>query len=252
MEHAGCARFRVPTQVRVSVAILVLACFFVFVLLGNSSAHASIGTFYYDHYGTFSDIKNGSITLCYDSEHTDVGIDGSIDDNTYIYDFKGKPTGVKSSNKRVLKATALYSYKTNNYYLDIRIKGTGKATLSYKFKNKKHKVKVTVVDYQYESPVAAFKIGSKSYLSKFKVFDFNTIKKNISGKKLTVKAAPGWKVKKITYQVINSAKGTGKTIKLKSGKIIPKKYKGSKYYREIIVMCENVSGGFCKAIALSA
>lgn len=125
----------------------------------------------------------------------------------------GKVTKAKSSNKKVI------SVEQHNYdgfhYVRITCKKAGKATVSYKFKGKKHKVEFTVI--KYKNPLKTFKVGKRNYTSLFKKGLYTTTEQGISGK-LKLKAAKGWKISKVQAWTGDSYK----LKKVKIGKKLPK------------------------------
>ena len=104
-------------------------------------------------------------------------------------DWNHPLTDVKVRNKRVVSIG-----EADLGTLELSFKRPGKTTVSYKWKGKVHKVKVKV--YRYKNPAKSFKVGSKELKSKFrKAYGYHASNDNITGKKLSVHAAKGWKLK---------------------------------------------------------
>lgn len=125
----------------------------------------------------------------------------------YIENFPegAKVTNVKSSNKKVLTASW---HADNATIVELKLKKAGKANVSFNLVNKgkttKFKTAVTVKKWQ--NPCASFKAGNTNYVSKFKKQSWYTVShKGTPKRKVSVKAAKGWKLCQVYYQ-----KGDGK------------------------------------------
>ena len=99
------------------------------------------------------------------------------------------PKKVKSSKKSVCAADgsggAIYLYPEK----------PGKTTLTYKWKGKKHKVKI--VFHKWTNPVSSFTIGGKQYAGKLAKKDWYSWGKSYIHGKVKVTAKKGWKIKSI-------------------------------------------------------
>ncbi|MDO5118005.1 MAG: hypothetical protein Q4D34_05915 [Eggerthellaceae bacterium] len=139
------------------------------------------------------------------------------------------PTKVKVSNKAIVDNLEWFEGT-----IDLSFKKPGKATLSYKWKGKKHKVNITVK--KYHNPLKSLKIGSKQYKQKFDKYATNVFWTYESGGsadsylkgKIKVTPKKNWKVKSIKYLKWNS-EGVGK---VKSGEKLPKS-------EGVIITCYN-------------
>ena len=139
------------------------------------------------------------------------------------------PAKVKVSNRKIVDTLEWFEG-----VIDLSFKKPGKTTLSYKWKGKKHKVRITVK--KYHNPLKSLKIGSKQYKGKFDKYATNVFWTYESGGsadsylkgKIKVKPKKNWKVKSIKYLKWNS-EGLGK---VKSGGKIPKS-------EGVIITCYN-------------
>lgn len=106
-----------------------------------------------------------------------------------------KEITVKSSKKSVIKPAS--GWKS----VYVNVKKTGKATLTIKVKKKSgtktYKCKLKVV--KYKKPVTKFTLGARNYAGSFSKGTYGMIRNASASAKLSVKAAKGWKVKKIKY-----------------------------------------------------
>ena len=121
-----------------------------------------------------------------------------------------KKITVKSSKKSVLKpASGWKSVYTN-------VNKKGKATLTIKVKKKSgtktYKCKVKVV--KYKKPVTKFALGARNYAGSFSKGTYGMIRNTAASAKLSVKAAKGWKVKKIKYTASAYNKASRKYTKI--------------------------------------
>ena len=165
-------------------------------------------------------------------------------------DEKVKITNVASSNKNVISAKAV----AKSWYMKYTSKKNGTAVVTYTMTYTNadgQKVVENVTEthkiVKYVRPIKTFKVGSKNYAAKFKSTPQVNAKSALSGK-LTVKAASGWKVKKIRQ--VNSAITSGEFVpqkKLKNGaKVNIKKSAQS----AIEVICYNTKGKYYSSVVL--
>ena len=124
-----------------------------------------------------------------------------------------KLTSAKSSNKKVATIKAMKADGGYTYLL-LTMKKAGTTKITYKLAGKKKTVTLKVV--KWKKPVKSFKIGSTNYASKYKKSSFFQTKTDIGGQTVKVKAARGWKVKKISYYA-----GGDSLKKIKNGKKLP-------------------------------
>ena len=151
--------------------------------------------------------------------------------------YGAAPTKVKLSNKKV--ARIVMDEEAGR--LEVEAKKPGKTTLTYKFKGKKHKVKIRI--YKYRNPVASFKVGGKQYKSRYnkkQIIDFGTKRITLPAGKVKVVPAKNWKLKTIDF----TWAGAGKTIK--NGGKMPKnaeymtvtlRNKKTKVEQDLIMCC---------------
>lgn len=119
------------------------------------------------------------------------------DNEQYIWGFDGeKITKAKSSNKKV--ATVKVGKTDGQYFLTVKEKKPGTTKITFKVDGKKRTVKLVLT--KYENPVKSLKIGSKQMAKKYNSYRYRAdgdTSYSIAGKKIAVKAAPGWKLKAI-------------------------------------------------------
>ena len=110
-----------------------------------------------------------------------------------------KKITVKSSKKSVIKPSAGEKDFYRSAYINVN--KTGKATLTIKVKKKSgtktYKCKVKVV--KYKKPVTKFALGARNYAGSYSKGTYGMIRNTAASAKLSVKAAKGWKIKKIKY-----------------------------------------------------
>lgn len=123
---------------------------------------------------------------------------------------KNKISKVKLSNKNVAKI----KYK-GNWDFTVELKKAGTTTITYTYKGKTYKHKLVV--NKYTNPMKSFKVGSTEYKTKFKKTPICNVKSKISGKKVKVKAASGWKISEILVSTTNGEKRVKNGYKLKKG-----------------------------------
>lgn len=156
-------------------------------------------------------------------------------DNYYCREFKGAANQVKnlkSSNKKVVKA---YTY---DKYTDLVPVKPGKSTITFTYKGKKFKAKVTVK--KYTNPVKSIIFGSKVYKGQFKSKAFAEMKlKAAKGKTIKVTPQKGWKVYSIT--AFYDSKGVSRQKTIKNGGKLPNV---SAFYAAIVVMKNTETGGY--------
>lgn len=105
---------------------------------------------------------------------------------------------LKSSNPSIVKVTA------RDGYIDLKFgKKTGKVKITCTVKGKKLSTYYTVK--KYTNPLSTFKIGNKSFVSKFNKTDVYTQKSGHKNKILKLKAKKGWKIQSV--MVLNTAPG---------------------------------------------
>ena len=146
-----------------------------------------------------------------------------------------KKVTVSSSKKSVVEA---YEWTKGEKTIPFFAYKKGTATITVKVKkssgSKTYKFKVKVVERN--TPFKTIKVGSKSVKSGFKQLNYADLEMDKAcKKKITVKPANGWKVKKITFEYRNleTDKTTRKTVK-NGGTISfknPQKYSNDVYIR---------------------
>ena len=149
------------------------------------------------------------------------------DSNNWTVDM----TSAKSSNPKVAVLKSENWDGAMHYYIYIKKKGKASITFKAKAKGTEQFVskKVYVNAYaKYVCPVKTFKIGKKSYKSKFNKRDQYSTVKPVKGK-LNIKAKKGWKIKsvKIYTSATDKSKKIKKTknIKLKKGQALDVTFK---------------------------
>ena len=135
-----------------------------------------------------------------------------------------KLVSVKSSNKKVLTAARAKSGSDGTLACKVKLKKTGKATVTLKLKHlssgKTITYKKVYTVKKYANPIKTLKIGKKSLASKFKSATYYGQGKKLSGK-LQIKTKNGWKVERIDLlgksQVLKNDLKSGTKITLKKG-----------------------------------
>lgn len=125
----------------------------------------------------------------------------SKEDIIWIDNFPagGQVTNLKSSNTKVL--TVSWTAKEADI-ITLKLKKTGKAVVSFDVvgNGQTTSLKTTVTVKKYQRPCATFKVGNKNYASKFKKNSgYLTSHKGTPRRKITVKAAKGWRLYGIWY-----------------------------------------------------
>lgn len=168
-----------------------------------------------------------------------------------MIDMGSKAKGVKkitmtSSNKKVAKpingiASADFPYP------HFQCGKAGTTTLKIKIKKKSgtktYKMKLKVV--KYKNPVAKFKLSGKNYAKKFKKSIYADVQRPNAKDKVAVKAAKGWKIKKIVHFYVSGDKYIEK--KIKNGS----KVKWKTDFDSIMVTLVNKKKGLTENITLS-
>lgn len=139
-------------------------------------------------------------------------------------------SNVKVSNVKVVKAKAVAvtpqmnkNVQTAQYWLEVKAKKAGKATISFSYKGKRYKCKYRV--YKHANPFSEIRIGMNDFLDSFKKARSVSIDLLIDDipkptGKLVAKAAKNWKIKSITLSSITGSRA------VKSGVSITKKTNG--------------------------
>ena len=138
-----------------------------------------------------------------------------------------EPQKVKSSNKRVCSAAPGYGM------LQLSFEKPGKATVSYTWKGKAHKVKFVV--HKWTNLVKSFVVGGKQYAGKFANSNTASATSKFIAGKVKVVAVSGWKVSQIESVKANYASKT-----IKNGSTTLKK---SDKVRGLIVRLKNRASG---------
>ena len=152
---------------------------------------------------------------------------------------KGKLTKAKSSNPKVADVYPWSGdFKTSNAIYIAGYK-KGKATITYTYKGKKHKVKVVVK--KYSNPLKTLKIGKKNYERKLKksVYDATVKWSACKGKKLSLTPAKGWKIASMKFTYTNADWSKYRTKKVRNGGKLPK----VKYGDSLTVILKNTKNG---------
>ena len=139
---------------------------------------------------------------------------------------KGKLTKAKSSNTKVVE---VYPWGEDWKHANgITIIGNkkGKATVTYTYRGKKHRVKVVVK--KYSNPLKTLKIGKKNYARKLKKASYAGIAKwkACKGKKVSVTPAKGWKIVSMRCGCYNADWSKYKAKKVRNGGKLPKAANG--------------------------
>ena len=143
----------------------------------------------------------GSMAASAKTYKATVGVPINWSNEYYLY--TGPKSGiskVKSSNKKVgtvVTKKAEYGDTANDISVYLKLKKTGKTTVTYKVKEngKTKSYKTKLVVYKYKNPFKTLKVGKVNYKSDFKGCDYST--RESSKGKITVKVKKGWKVKGI-------------------------------------------------------
>lgn len=121
---------------------------------------------------------------------------GDIKNQTWLVSLPGKATNLKSSRSSVATITQKKVKKTGAYEIWVNAKKAGKATVSFKYKSKTYKVKVTVTKYR--NPVSSIQIGNTKLSSaKFNTSSVYTMKySKFANKKvkINIKLKRGWQL----------------------------------------------------------
>lgn len=179
---------------------------------------------------TINDVKKGTVTLCHYYKQPD-SCDASMD-NYYMYRIpSGKVTNIKNSNTKVVEVyEAQFEGSNNRLVFDVKKAGVAK-TVSYKYKGKKYKIRVKVVEYT--NPLKKLTFGSKNAKNMAKRFNTSArteLKTKVfAGKTIKVKPKTGWSV--VSIDCTYSTNSSYKTKTIKNGGTIPKKA----YYLRITV-----------------
>lgn len=108
-----------------------------------------------------------------------------------------KINSVKSSNKKVVEYVQAFEAK-KGYDIQLHQRKAGKAKISIKvtYKGKTTSLTTNVTVKKYQRPCSQFKIGNKNYASKFNntIARDMPISKSMKGRKVSIKAAKGWKL----------------------------------------------------------
>ena len=141
---------------------------------------------------------------------------------TAIVRDSGKITHLKSSNKKVASATWEKGdgYLDAKYYINIKAKKSGKATISYKQHGKTKKFTVKV--FKYKNPAKKLKVGKKNYARYFKNGSclYNGGLEVWGKKKISVKAATGWWVKGIYVSGPNGMKCVSNGYRMRKSEMV--------------------------------
>lgn len=146
-------------------------------------------------------------------------------ESSYTYE-KGMLKNLKSSNTKIVRAFDYGDMFPEDYATKRRAEVNfvglkpGTAQVTFTYKGEAHTVKVVVK--KYTRPVKTLKVGSTNYARKLKKRPYTVAKYgSLSGKKLTVKAAKGWKITgKIEYAIVKNNRYRYK--KIRNGGILPK------------------------------
>ena len=166
-------------------------------------------------------LKSGTVKLSY--------VSGKARLNTVSFwgDAGQKVTKVKSSKKAVATATRKKAAGVDT--VSVKLKKAGTTRISFYVGKKKYSATVKV--YKYEAPIESLTIGSKDCTDSLKPknmtravggpYTFSAFTGG-SSKKVSVKAADGWKISKIYTVKYKPVKGIYKpfTTKYKNGKKI--------------------------------
>lgn len=141
------------------------------------------------------DIPKQKSVVLYSSK--DTNFNGSKKNQCYLYSVPGNITQLKSSKSSVASVFKKKEYGDNQIYL--MLKKTGKTEISFKYKSKTYKTKITV--NKYKNPIASVKVGSTILsASKFKTRSVQTLQySKYANKKVKVafNLAKGWEFKEI-------------------------------------------------------
>ena len=134
---------------------------------------------------------------------------------------KGKLTKAKSSNPEVVDVYPWGEGWKDATGMSIYGLKKGKATVTYTYKGKTHKVKVVVK--KYPKPIKKLKIGKTNYARKLKSMAYAFPKWNAcKGKKLSLTPAKGWDVKSIKFSYYSADWEKYYTKKVRNGGKLPK------------------------------
>ena len=160
-------------------------------------------------------------------------------------------TNVTTSDASIINPKAVTKY----FYMKYTSKKTGTATVTYTmgYTNDSGDAVVENVTethkvVKYTRPIKSFKVGGKNYASKFKKTPQVNAKSSLSGK-VAVKAASGWKVKKIRQ--VNSRFASGEGIPQKKLKNGGKVNIGKSDSSAIEVICYNTKGKYYSSVVLA-
>lgn len=167
----------------------------------------------------------------------------SIDKPSYTYKYadltadavKAKATvKATSSNKKVATVSVKTTGTTTRMYFTAKAPGTTKITTTVTCKGKKSTKVTTLKVVKWSNPVKTFKVGKKSFASKYKNADYY-YSGAVSTGKLNVKGASGWKVTYIGY----AASGNAKCKTIKNGTKVGFK-KGSTSYVKVCLVNKKI------------
>lgn len=201
---------RMKKLVALMMAVLMVLSLVMVAPTGASKVQAASDIYFNPYSGTKFTYKPGDNYSQYYSVLSIVGCNK-----------KSEITSVKSSNKD-------FKVEKKDGYLCVYFGDkAGKTTISCKVKGKTIKTSYQVV--KYSNPVKTFKIGTKCYKSKFNSTDEFKNGAKFSNKKVSIKAASGWKITSVyvyngssskTYRSINSSSWSKKLSLNKSGAYI--------------------------------
>ena len=143
----------------------------------------------------------------------------------------------KSNNKDV----AVVKFSTSDKdELMVRFKKPGKATVTFKFEEKKYTIKCIVA--KYTNPLKTFKIGSTNLTKRFQNKSTSLMKKGIPSGKVTVVPSAAWKIVRFEYH----DESKGKVVKPKTIK------KLSSDHQWLNVVVKHKKSGACLTLKLTA
>ena len=129
-------------------------------------------------------------------------------------------TSIKSSNASMIDFDSMVDVNPR-----FSVVKPGTTTISYKMSNGKS-YSFVLKAIKYANPVKKLKIGDRNYASKVRSDDWKGINKEYLVGKVSVKAKPGWALKKITVEKYNSKSPTNYTAKkVKNNKKLTKNSK---------------------------
>lgn len=126
-----------------------------------------------------------------------------------------KIKNVRSSNKKVVEVTRVYNKKVGAkkaVVMDVWAKKPGTATVTFKYGSKTYKMKYTIK--KANNGLKSVRIGGVSgdYASKFNSHCYCGVKNTKAPGNVKITAKPGWKVKKVSYELSIASSWEGKTL----------------------------------------